>query len=327
MTAMLESSSLPRTLRMTDAAPQLRWHRPLLILAAVMALLAVVALIARFVDPIEITGVNGWDKPLKFALSTLIYCITWSWLIGQLDRGRRLATIAGWIISIMFVIEIAIIVGAAATGITSHFNVSTPLATILWGVMALSITILWVATFVVAIVLFRSSLGDASRTIAIRSGAVISLVGLGLGFLMTSPTAQQLADFKGIAGAHTVGIADGGAGIPILGWSTVAGDLRIPHFIGMHALQAIPLILIALELISKRVVALRDVHVRRRLVVTAATGYAALVALVTWQALRGQTIVAPDAATLAAASIILLVVAISSAIILLRHRRTYRSND
>lgn len=316
---------LDDTLRMSDAAPRIRWHRPLLALAVAMAVLAVVSVAARFVDPVEISGVNGWDKPLKFAVSTVIYCVTWSWLIGQLDRGRRVASAAGLVITVMFVIEIGIIVGAAAAGTTSHFNVSSPLATVLWAAMAVSITVLWVATLVVAVILFRSRLGDAARTLAIRSGAVISLVGLGLGFLMTSPTAQQLADFRGIAGAHTVGIADGGPGIPILGWSTVAGDLRIPHFIGMHALQGIPLALIAIELLSRRVIALRDVRVRARLVIAAAAGYAAMVALVTWQALRGQSIVEPDAATLAAASATLLAVATSAVTILVSRGRVTAS--
>jgi len=287
---------------LTQAAPsapsRIRWHRPLLWLAAAMAALAVFALVARFIDPRIVTDLNAWDKPLKFALSTVIYAVTWSWLIGQMSRWRRVAGAAGWVITITLAVELIIITGAAAYGTTSHFNVTTPLNTVMWSIMGASITVLWVASFVAAIVLLRNPLGDPARTLAIRLGAFISIIGLGLGFLMTSPTAQQLSNFQGIAGAHTVGLADGGPGLPILGWSTVAGDLRVPHFVGMHALQAIPLALIALELLSRRVVLLRDITVRARLVWIMAFGYLGVVAVVTWQALRGQSIVQPDALTL-----------------------------
>ena len=135
-------------------------------------------------------------------------------------------------IAVALVVELAIIVGAAAAGTTSHFNVSTPLATAMWSLIAVSISVLWVATFVACLVLFRNPLGDRARTIAIRGGALISLVRFGLGYLMTSPAAAQLANFGGIAGVHAVGIADGGPGLPVLVWSTVAGDLHIPHFVG-----------------------------------------------------------------------------------------------
>jgi hypothetical protein len=285
-------------IRSTSLPPAVRWHRPLLWLAAVMAVLTLFALAARFADPRPVTGLNAWDKPLKFAISTVIYAVTWSWLIGQLRRGRRIAAVAGSIITITLAVELAIITGAAAFGTTSHFNVTTPVHTAMWSVMAVSISVLWVATFIAAVVLLRNRFGDPARTLAIRLGALLSVLGLGLGYLMTGPTAQQLDDFQGIAGAHTVGLADGGPGLPILGWSTVAGDLRIPHFVGMHALQAIPLVLIAAELLSTRILLLRDVAVRTRLVWALAAGYLGVIALVTWQALRGQSIVQPDALTL-----------------------------
>ncbi|MEG9248563.1 hypothetical protein V6S67_10760 [Arthrobacter sp. Soc17.1.1.1] len=306
---------------LTTAPQPIRWNRPLLALAAIMALLTVFALIARFVSPVEITGLNQWDKPLKFSLSVIIYAVTWSWLLGQLQRAQRIAWIAGTVIAVTLIVEMVVIVWAAASGQTSHFNVSTPLNTTMWAVMAVSISILWGATFVGAALLFFSRLGDPARAVAIRSGAVICLLGLALGYLMTDPTEAQLKDFQGIAGAHAVGVADGGPGLPILGWSTVGGDLRVPHFVGMHALQAVPLVLIALELLSRRLTLLRDVRLRVRLVWISAVSYLGLVVIVTWQALRGQSIVNPDGPTLAAGASLAVAATVAVLVVIARGAR------
>jgi len=310
--------------RPTSTVAGIRWHRPLLVLAAAMGVLVVVCLVGLVVDPRESLGVNVWEKPLKFAISTAVYAVTWSWLIGQLQRFQRVAWWAGTISAILLLIELVIITGAAAAGITSHFNVSTPVNTVLWSIMAASIGTLWVATFVVSIILFRNPLGDRARTLAIRAGALIALAGMALAFLMTGPTAAQLDDWQGIAGAHTVGLADGGPGLPLLGWSTVAGDLRIPHFIGMHALQVIPLALILIELAARRVAVLRDVDVRYRLVAIVSATYVAVLAVLTWQALRGQSIVAPDAATTTATLVIAALALAAAAAVLLQRQLHHR---
>ena len=310
--------------RPTSTVAGIRWHRPLLVLAAAMGVLVAVCLIGLVVDPRESLGVNVWEKPLKFAISTAVYAVTWSWLIGQLQRFQRVAWWAGTISAILLLIELVIITGAAAAGITSHFNVSTPFNTVLWSIMAASIGTLWVATFVVSIILFRNPLGDRARTLAIRAGALIALAGMALAFLMTGPTAAQLDDWQGIAGAHTVGLADGGPGLPLLGWSTVAGDLRIPHFIGMHALQVIPLALILIELAARRVAVLRDVDVRYRLVAIVSATYVAVLAVLTWQALRGQSIVAPDAATATATLVIAALALAAAAVVLLQRQLHHR---
>jgi len=277
-----------------------RWHRPLLWLSAAMGLLAVAATIGAIVDPREVLGVNLWFKPLKFAISIAIYSVTLSWLLSLIERRRRFFWTLGTVSVVGLVAEIVIIVGAAALGGTSHFNVSTPLSTALWSVMAVSITVVWMIVLVVSIALLRADLGDRARTVAIRAGALLAVVGMGLAFLMTSPNAQQLADFQGVAGAHAVGIADGGPGLPLLGWSTVAGDLRIPHFVGMHALQFFPLLAIGLELASRRLGVLRSVEVRRRILWVAIAGFTATIAVLTWQALSGQSIVRPAGPVLVA---------------------------
>lgn len=293
-------------------------HRPLIWLAAAMGVLAVVAAIGVFVDPREVLGAPAWAKPLKFAISIAIYAITLSWLIGQVHRMRRVVRIAGTISVVGLVVEMVIIVGAAALGDTSHFNVATPFHAALWSVMAFSIVVVWAMTLLVAIGLFRNPLGDPARTLAIRAGVIIAIIGMGLAFLMTGPTARQLDNFQGIAGAHAVGVADGGAGLFLLGWSTVAGDLRIPHFVGMHALQALPIFLIALEILARRIPRLTSPQVRLRLVRVAVVTYAATLAVLTWQALAGQSIVSPagpilvTGATVAAAAVIGAVVALAT---------------
>lgn len=279
----------------------LGWHRPLVVLALAMVALIAVGVVGMVADPRTVGGVGAWDKPTKFAVSVMIYAVTWAWLVEQVRvrHGRtRGVHLAATVAAVLLGVEMVVIVAQAARGTTSHFNVSTPFDGALWVTMGISIVVVWLATMYLVAGLFGVRGDDPARTLAIRAGAVLALAGLGLGFLMTSPTGAQLADFRGIAGAHTVGLPDGGPGLALLGWSTVGGDLRIPHFIGMHALQAIPLLLIGLELLSTRVGVLTSPQTRRRLVVVGTLAYAAVLALATWQALRGQSIVAPDALTL-----------------------------
>ncbi|WP_169080067.1 hypothetical protein [Microcella alkalica] len=312
-----------------DLPPQ-QWHRPLLALAAALAVLTIVAAVGYAVDGRELVGRPLWEKPLKFAISGTIYAATWAWLLGHLTalpgrrRTRRIAWWAGTVIAVTLAIELVIIVGFAAAGLRSHFMVDTPLATTAWSIMASAITTLWVATLVAGVVLWRSPGADAARRASLRAGILLSLVGLALGFLMTGPTSAQLADFQGVAGAHTVGLPDGGPGLPLLGWSTVAGDLRIPHFVGMHALQALPLLALLLELAARRARVLASAEVRRRLVLVGAAAFAAVVANVTQQALRGQSIVAPDALTLSLAIATAALTAVAAGVVLATARRDAR---
>ncbi|TFC21262.1 hypothetical protein E3O19_00320 [Cryobacterium algoritolerans] len=297
------------------------WHRPLLWLAVAMAGVTVIGAVGLLVDPRILTGAPLWAKPLKFAISILVYSLTLSWLLGMLRRGRRLAWWAGTITAVFLVVEMIVIVGAAAAGLTSHFNVTTPFHAALWSMMAVSIVIVWASALLVAVLLFRADLGDPARSLAIRAGALVAVAGMGLAFLMTGPTAAQLERFQGIAGAHTVGVPDGGQGLPLLGWSTVAGDLRIPHFVGMHALQLIPLAALLLELLAGRIPALTEPRTRFRLLWVVIGLYLGVLALLTGQALAGQSIVRPDLLVTGVAAALLSGAVVASAGILLTGSR------
>lgn len=301
---------------------------PLLWVGAAMLVLVVPTTVLAVADPVRITGVDGWLKPLKFELSIALYAVTLAWLLTRLRRGRRLAGALGAVAGALLVVEMVIILGAAALGTTSHFNVSTPGHAAAFAVMGLSIAVVWVITAVVGVLLWRSPSGDAAFDLSVRAGVVVALAGMAVAFFMTSPTPAQLADFRGIAGAHTVGAADGGPGLPLLGWSTAAGDLRVPHFVGMHALQGLPLLVLALQLVARRwpaAAALLTPRVRLQLVALASAGWAAALALLTWQALAGQSVVAPAGAVLGAGVAVAVAGAAATAVVLLRARRAARS--
>jgi hypothetical protein len=298
----------------TTLRQAVRWHPPLMLFAAAMAGMALVSLGGLLFDDRTLTGEPIWLKPFKFSVSFVVYSATLGWLLSLLSTGRRAAGWAGTVIVVAGVAEMLVIVGQVVRGRRSHFNVATPLDAALWTAMGLTIVVLWVATLVIAVGLMRSRLGGTSVAWAIRLGVVIALAGMALGFLMTQPTAeQQAADIMTVAGAHSVGVPDGGPGLPVTSWSTTGGDLRIPHFIGMHALQALPLFALFLGARRFRL----DEGRRLRLVWLFGGLYAAAVGLVTWQALRGQPLLSPDAVTLGAAGV-LAAVAVAGTVTILR---------
>ncbi|WP_328606404.1 hypothetical protein OG943_41835 [Amycolatopsis sp. NBC_00345] len=293
------------------------WHRPSALFAGVLAVVAVGCVALLLLDQRTLLGAPVWAKPLKFAISGSLYFSTWSWLVSLLPRFRRGAGIATDVVIVLFSGEYVLIVFQAARGRASHFNNATPFDNALFQVMGSMVAGIWLATLVLTVLLMFSRIEDRATYWAVRTGAVLSLIGAGLGALMTRPTAQQQASLKAtgvsdLIGAHSVGVTDGGPGLPLLGWSTTGGDLRIPHFIGMHALQALPLLALGLGLLATRLPRLRESAVRARLVWVGSLGYAGLVALVTWQAERGESLVHPGRATLTALTLLLAAVALGA---------------
>jgi len=266
----------------------------------VSALLMVGALAAfvvgLLIDPRLIMGAPAWLKPAKFAVSTAIYMFTLAWVFTCLSEWPRLRKLAGRGTAAIFIVEVAIIALQAWRGTTSHFNYSTPLNGALFVIMGSAIVLQTLLSVAVAVALWRQQFQDRALGWALRLGMAITIAGAFTGGLMTRPTDAQLDQIVAtrqatIIGAHTVGAPDGGPGLPGTGWSVEHGDLRVPHFIGLHALQVLPVI--ALLLWRRRIEDRR----RARLVVVAGGSYAALFLILIWQALRGQALVSPDALT------------------------------
>ncbi|WP_345044294.1 hypothetical protein [Streptomyces sannanensis] len=285
-----------------------------------MTVMAAVSAVGLIVDERMLAGSPIWFKPFKFSVSFVAYGLSLAWMQSLLTRGRRTAWWAGTVVLVASLVEMAIIVGQVIRGKRSHFNVETPFDQTLFSIMGGTVVVLWLSTLVIALLTFRDRLPDRATAWAVRFGSVIALAGAAIGFLMTRPTQEQLeADRTGVAkvvGAHSVGVPDGGPSMPLTGWSTTGGDLRIPHFVGMHALQVLPLLLLALIALAPRFPRLRDDHARLRLVLVASGAYAAVFGLVTWQALRGQGLIHPDGPTLGAGALIVIGTAVAAGLAL-----------
>lgn len=276
------------------------WDKSMLALAALMVVTTAVSLGGLLFDDRLLDGQPIWAKPFKFSVSIALYAVTWAWMASLTTKATRTVRVASTLAAGFLGIEMVIIIGQVLRGKASHFNNETNFDALLWGAMGVSIAIVWAGTLMLTVLLLRSTLAGAASRWSVRLGALISLFGMSVAFLMTTPTAAQLADAERSQrlGAHGVDVVDGGPGLPILGWSTTGGDLRVPHFIGMHALQVLPLLAMALTLLASRWPVLRGERTRTRLLLVAAASYFGLTALVTWQALRGQSIVDPDIQTL-----------------------------
>lgn len=295
---------------------------PLTLVGLAMIPTLILTLIGLVFDPRIITGAPAWLKPAKFAVSIGIYSFTFIWMLGfiQGERARRIAGWAATLTAIGFLVEIVIIALQALRGVASHFNIATPLDGALFSIMGVFVALLWFAGLALAILLLMQRLPEPEIAWSIRIGMLITLVGAGVGFVMTMPTAEQQAGWATggpltIAGAHAIGAPDSAPGMALTGWSLTGGDLRIGHFVGLHAMQVMPWV----GWLLRR----RDRYTpaqRLGLVYSAGFGYLGLVVLVTWQALRGQPLLAPDGLTLIAGGALLLLTALAGAAAIWRGR-------
>lgn len=294
-------------LSITRDALKLFWHTNkamTLFFFANFGFLAI-GVLGMLFDARQVLNAPTWAKDVKFSISLLLYTTTMLWMFSYITLRPRLKSFVLTVSAIILFVEMLLIVFQAARAVPMHFNVSTPFDAALWSIMSVSIMTFYVINIVGFILFLRQPLSDRTLAWSMKLGMLIMLVGFGVAFLMTGPSAAQLADMQNgalptLIGAHTVGAPDGGPGLPLVGWSTMYGDLRIAHFIGLHGPQALALFGFALILLARRPANRLTQKHRLAMVAGAFVAYLGLVLLVTWQALRMQPITAPDALTITA---------------------------
>ncbi|TQM83458.1 hypothetical protein FHX81_5883 [Saccharothrix saharensis] len=285
------------------------WHRPTLWLAVVMAVGAVGCAVAMVLDGRVLQGSPLWAKPFKFAVSLAVYSATLSWMLSLPHRARRWTSGAATVIAVIMFVEVGLIALQAGRGMFTHYNSSDdPLNRFVQLTFGTAIPAMFLTNVVLALVLSFQRFARPDVRLAVRSGLWLAILGMASGYLMVGPHERVPAVDAGgreveLVGGHSVGVADGGPGLPLTGWSTTGGDLRVPHFFGMHGLQVMVLLVLGLAAsgLAERV--------RTRVVAVAALGCTGLFALLVWQALRGEPLVHPGGTTWAALGGLVVVVA------------------
>ncbi|HEX5655387.1 MAG TPA: hypothetical protein VFX58_20090 [Chitinophagaceae bacterium] len=183
-----------------------------------------------FLDETQLLGVNRWLKPMKFYLSVGLMIWTMGWLMHYLDDKKKVHRYS-WIIVFSMFFENGLILLQAIRSTTSHFNNKTATDSIIFSFMGLFILIFTIVCVLICIEFFRQ------KTFSIPASYVW---GIRLGLLFFIIFSIEGGMMLGLS-KHTVGAADGEAGLPLLNWSREYGDLRIAHFFGLHSLQLLPL--------------------------------------------------------------------------------------
>lgn len=210
-------------------------HRGLARYGAALVLLGLTALGLQIVDPRTLaSGVNVWVKPAKFCFSIAVFALTAAWFMGYVRPERRqslLMRATAWTLIASGTFELAYITLQAARGMESHFNVSSPLYAVMYALMGLGAIALTATTLPLAWEIARRPAANLQRSFV---AAVV--IGLVLTFLLGGGFGGYMSSQSG----HAVGPA--GGQVPLFGWNRLGGDLRVAHFLGIHAEQAIPIL-------------------------------------------------------------------------------------
>ena len=209
---------------------------------ALCTAMLLVSLLAYGLDERMLRGVNIWSKPVKFALSFGLHLATLLWLVSLLTpeaRQRFSTRLALLGASTASVVEVFYVALQSARGKASHFNFETPLDSFMYyAVMGGAALVIVIATFTLG----RSVLQHANPSLStgVRQGAGLGAI---FGAVATLIVAGALASGRFSGAGPLIGTVpiDAG-GLPIVGWSTSAGDLRVPHFFATHLIQALPLV-------------------------------------------------------------------------------------
>jgi len=274
MSPMSLSHPLPASARDAASPWASLWRREPRLVAFALLMLALLlpAAIGLGLDERTLRGVNVWVKPMKFMASVAVLALTTAWFTPLLpDAVRRGRAFSGlvWTLIITGGFEVVYITLQAALGQASHYNVGDAFHATMYSLMGGAAMVLTATQPWLAWLIWRH--GDRRVAPAYRQAVLLGLV---LTFALGASVGMMLGG----------GTPATGAGLPVVGWSRSMGDLRVAHFIGIHAGQILPLAGFALARWTP--------HLALPGVWLASAAWTALWAWTLLQALAGQPLIA-----------------------------------
>ena len=182
------------------------------------------------IDPRMLAGANVWEKPAKFFLSLAVHGLTLAWAISLAQGKMRGVKIATWIFVLASWFELIYMVFRASRGEASHFNNTSAFAAIMYGLMGVGSLMLVASSAFAGWRLWQQRGGNAMR----EAASIGLMLGAVLGTIAGAYLASQTSHWIG-------GEQSDATGLGLFHWSTTGGDLRVAHFIGLHATQMLPL--------------------------------------------------------------------------------------
>jgi hypothetical protein len=238
-------------------------------------LLMLVLLVLLPFDAVQVGGRYRLIKPLNFTMSMAMYLATVVILLDYLRASMWWKKAIGWGVSICLLTAITCITMQAARGTTSHFNNSTPFDSAVSSLMDIVDPLNSVFVLVLLIFALQGKY-EVSRSsqLGIVFGLFLFLAGSAIGAVMVAQ------------GQSVVGVAPEGPGLPVVNWSTMGGDFRVAHFLGIHAIQILPIagwLIDRLKALPRRA--------KPTVFVAISAGYVLLMGFVFMQAMNGVPLV------------------------------------
>jgi len=187
--------------------------------------------VAWGIDDRMLRGANVWIKPMKFSLSIALLAFTTAWFAGHLPARVRSGRAMDWVVWLLVLsgsFELGYIALQAGFGQASHYNGADILHVVMYGLMGVGALILTGTQPMLAWLLHRHA--QATLPAAYRQAILLGLV---LTFVFGAGVGMLLSNLQP---------PDGGATLPLFGWSLQGGDLRPAHFVGIHAEQVLPFV-------------------------------------------------------------------------------------
>lgn len=191
-------------------------------------------------DPRIAGGFNTWNRIFLFACGYTVFLLT-TILYLDLFKKSRLTKLISLGLLVPFMVEVAIFVIQAFRGEQPHYRYDYTINGRIYELIGTVILpfLFFFAYLVSGLFLpHRVKSEYQARPLLLwgfRFGAIFCFVGAMFGYAL---------DYNM---SSVVGGEMGPPAVPFLTWSTAHGDMRFPHFVGIHGYQFFPLVAFLLE--------------------------------------------------------------------------------